>query len=118
MTFINVAPTLILVAALAGGASAADGSGDGEAAFRALYKELVETNTSHSVGSCTLAAERMSARLKAAGYTDQDIRLFAPDEFPQDGGLVAVLHGTRKAVISTGAAPPTTSLGPPSSPTC
>jgi acetylornithine deacetylase/succinyl-diaminopimelate desuccinylase-like protein len=93
MTLINVAPTLILAAALAGGASAADGSGDGEAAFRALYKELVETNTSHSVGSCTLAAERLSARLKAAGYTDEDVRLFAPDEFPKDGGLVAVLHG-------------------------
>ena len=90
---INVAPTLILAAALAGGASAAADSGDGEAAFRALYKELVETNTSHSVGSCTLAAQRMSARLKAAGYTDEDVRLFAPDEFPEDGGLVAVLHG-------------------------
>ena len=31
--------------------------------FRALYKELVETNTSLSRGSCTLAAERMGARL-------------------------------------------------------
>ena len=93
MTFMHALLTLIPAAALAGGANAADRSGDGEPAFRALYKELVETNTSHSVGSCTLAAERMSARLKAAGYTDQDIRLFAPDEFPKDGGLVAVLHG-------------------------
>ena len=32
--------------------------------FRELYKELVETNTTFSVGSCTLAAERMAARLK------------------------------------------------------
>jgi acetylornithine deacetylase/succinyl-diaminopimelate desuccinylase-like protein len=94
MALVDVAPALMLAAALAGGANAADGSGDGEPAFRALYKELIETNTSHSVGSCTLAAERMSARLKAAGYTDEDVRLFAPDEFPKDGGLVAVLHGT------------------------
>ncbi len=71
-----------------------DTSGDGEPAFRALYKELVETNTAHSVGSCTLAAQRMGARLKAAGYTDADIHLFAPDDFPKDGGIVAVLHGT------------------------
>ena len=28
----------------------------GEPEFRALYKELVETNTSLSVGSCTAAA--------------------------------------------------------------
>ena len=36
-------------------------------AFREIYKELVETNTTLSSGSCTLAAERMAARLKAAG---------------------------------------------------
>ena len=36
--------------------------------FRALYKELVETNTALSNGSCTLAAERMAARLKSAGH--------------------------------------------------
>jgi len=33
----------------------------GEQRFRELYKELVETNTSLSVGSCTLAADRMAA---------------------------------------------------------
>lgn len=30
----------------------------GEAAFRDLYRELVETNTTLSVGSCTAAAEK------------------------------------------------------------
>ena len=35
--------------------------------FLTLYKELVETNTTLSSGSCTLAAERMAAHLKAAG---------------------------------------------------
>ena len=40
----------------------------GEQRYRELYKELVETNTSLSAGSCTLAAERMAARLKAAGF--------------------------------------------------
>jgi acetylornithine deacetylase/succinyl-diaminopimelate desuccinylase-like protein len=65
-----------------------------QAAFRGLYKELVETNTSLSVGSCTLAAERMAARLKAAGYKDSDIRLFGVPDHPKEGGLVAVLPGT------------------------
>ena len=37
-----------------------------KAAFRALYKELVETNTTLSSGSCTLAAERMATPALAA----------------------------------------------------
>ena len=40
----------------------------GEAEFKALYKELIETNTTLSVGSCTKAAEQIKARLQAAGY--------------------------------------------------
>ena len=62
--------------------------------FRGLFKELVETNTAASNGSCTLAAERMAARLKAAGFPDSDLTLFADPQFPKDGGLVAVLHGS------------------------
>lgn len=66
-------------------------------AFRELYKELVETNTTLSSGSCTLAAERMAARLKAAGFTDSQLTLFAIPEHPREGGLVAVFPGTSKA---------------------
>ncbi|WP_293455117.1 M20/M25/M40 family metallo-hydrolase [Phenylobacterium sp.] len=65
-----------------------------QAAFRAIYKELVETNTSLSVGSCTEAAHKMGARLKAAGFADDDITYFAVPEHPKDGGLVAVLKGS------------------------
>ncbi len=62
--------------------------------FHELYKELVETNTTLSVGSCTLAAEKMAARLKAAGYTDSDITMFAAPDHPKEGGLVAILKGS------------------------
>ena len=65
-------------------------------AFLALYKELVETNTSLSAGSCTLAAERMAAHLKAAGFADKDITMFSVPEHPKEGGLVAILVGTSK----------------------
>jgi acetylornithine deacetylase/succinyl-diaminopimelate desuccinylase-like protein len=64
-----------------------------EVAFRALYKELVETNTTLSSGSCTLASERMAARLKAAGFQDSELTLFTAPGLPLDGGLVAVLPG-------------------------
>jgi acetylornithine deacetylase/succinyl-diaminopimelate desuccinylase-like protein len=63
-------------------------------AFRDLYRELIETNTSHSIGSCTAAAEKMAVRLRAAGYPDSDLHPFAVAEHPKDGGLVAVLPGT------------------------
>ncbi|WCM29567.1 M20/M25/M40 family metallo-hydrolase [Sphingomonas sp. QA11] len=63
-------------------------------AFRDLYRELVETDTSVSTGSCTAAAEKLAARLKAAGYTDDQLTLFKADGFPLDGGLVAQLPGT------------------------
>ncbi len=66
--------------------------------YRALYKELVETNTTLSSGSCTLAAERMAARLKAAGMPDGQITLFADPAHPKEGGLVAVYPGTSKTL--------------------
>lgn len=69
-----------------------------QTAYRALFKELVETNTTLSSGSCTLAAERMAARLRAAGIPDQQITLFATPENPREGGLVAVFPGTSKTL--------------------
>jgi acetylornithine deacetylase/succinyl-diaminopimelate desuccinylase-like protein len=65
-----------------------------QVAFLALYKELVETNTTLSAGSCTLAAQRMAAHLKAAGYADKDVTLFSISDHPKEGGLVAILPGT------------------------
>jgi acetylornithine deacetylase/succinyl-diaminopimelate desuccinylase-like protein len=65
-----------------------------QAAFRALYKELVETNTTASVGSCTLAAEKLIARLKAAGFPDSGLIPFSTPEWPKSGGLVVVYPGT------------------------
>ncbi len=37
-----------------------------QVAFRARYKELVETNTTMSAGSCTLLAQRIAAHLNGA----------------------------------------------------
>ena len=36
----------------------------------------------------------MGARLKAAGYRDEDIVYITPPDHPREGGMVAVLHGT------------------------
>lgn len=66
-------------------------------AFRALYKELVETNTTASEGSCTLAAQRMAARLTAAGYAGSDVEVVIPEDQPRFGSLIATLHGSDAA---------------------
>ena len=80
--------TLLCTSLHAGAQTAA-----GEANFRELYKELIETNTALSNGNCTLAAERMAARLKAAGFADSDLRPFAAPDHPKEGGLVAIYPG-------------------------
>src|SRR3954471_15928579 len=65
-----------------------------ETAFRNLYKQLVEINTTLSVGSCTQAAEAMRAHLVAAGMPKADTQISFPADRPKDGALIAVLHGT------------------------
>jgi acetylornithine deacetylase/succinyl-diaminopimelate desuccinylase-like protein len=76
------------------GKPAAGSPAAGEAEFRGLYKELIEINTTLSVGSCTKAAEAMKARLVKAGYPESDLHLLAPASRPQDGNLIADLPGS------------------------
>ena len=64
-----------------------------QVAFLGLYKELIETNTTLSSGSCTEAAGRMAARLKTAGFPDEDVIPFVDPAHPKEGGLVAILPG-------------------------
>src|SRR3546814_15163664 len=66
--------------------------------FFGLYKELIETNTAVSNGSCTEAAGKMAARLKAAGFKDDQLTAFFTSDHSRDGGLVAVYPGTDKRV--------------------
>ena len=90
------APTaLLLLAAVP--AVAADALRPDQVAYRELLRELVETNTTLSSGSCTEAAEKMAARLHKAGMPDSDLHLFALPEHPKEGGLVAVLPGSDPA---------------------
>ena len=69
-----------------------------KAELRAIFKEMVETDTSITTGSCTLAAERVAARMKAAGFKDDQLTLFADPAHPKEGGLVAVLPGSSKTL--------------------
>ncbi|HWS71083.1 MAG TPA: peptidase M20, partial [Thermoanaerobaculia bacterium] len=60
--------------------------------IRDIYKQLVEINTTDSIGNTTTAAEAMAARLKAAGFPERDLQVLGPN--PRKGNLVARLHGS------------------------
>jgi acetylornithine deacetylase/succinyl-diaminopimelate desuccinylase-like protein len=87
-----------LAAAMNGGAMAQEAPmaqlRPDQVAFRAIYKELVETNTTLSSGSCTVAAQRMGAHLRAAGFAGKDLTFFSVPDHPKEGGLVALLPGS------------------------
>jgi len=57
-----------------------------------IYKQLIEINTTDSVGSTTVAAEAMAQRLRDAGYPASDVQVMGPN--PRKGNLVARLRGT------------------------
>ncbi|WP_408589994.1 M20/M25/M40 family metallo-hydrolase [Novosphingobium sp.] len=69
-----------------------------QAAFRDLYRELVETDTSITTGSCTALADKVEVRLRKAGFGDGDITRFAVAGHEKEGGLVVVLPGTSKTL--------------------
>src|SRR5258706_4258900 len=75
-----------------------------QAQLREIYRELVEINTTDSAGSCTAAAEAMSARLKAGGLPAQEMQIIVPPGGPKKGNLVARYRGTgaKKPVMLLG----------------
>jgi len=62
---------------------------------RDIFKQLIEIDTTDSVGDNTRAAEAMAARFRDAGYPESDIRLLTPA--PRKGNLVVRLHGSGAA---------------------
>jgi acetylornithine deacetylase/succinyl-diaminopimelate desuccinylase-like protein len=57
-----------------------------------IFKQLIEINTTDSVGSTTLAAKAMEQRLLDAGFPAADVQVLGPND--RKGNLVARLHGT------------------------
>jgi len=64
-----------------------------------IYKELIEIDTTTATGDTKAAVEAMAARLKAAGFPDDDVHAFSPA--PRKGNLVARLRGSgaRKPIL-------------------
>ncbi len=66
--------------------------------FRALYQDMVETDTSITTGSCTVLAEKIEAHMLKNGFAASEITRFAVPDHPKEGGLVAILPGTSKSL--------------------
>ena len=80
-------PLIALLAVLPLGAQESPGP-----LAREIFRQLIEINTTDSVGDNTRAAEAMAARFREAGYPAGDIHVDGPA--PRKGNLVARLRGT------------------------
>jgi acetylornithine deacetylase/succinyl-diaminopimelate desuccinylase-like protein len=59
-----------------------------------MFKQLIEINTTDSVGSVTAAAEAMAQRFRDAGFPESDIHVLGPNDRKKN--LVVRLHGSGK----------------------
>ena len=90
---------LLLFAALASGAALDDAV---RQLSRDIFKELIEINTTDSVGNTTTAANAMAKRLTDAGFPAADVQVLGPND--HKGNMVARLRGTgiKKPVLIIG----------------
>ncbi len=93
MRFSRLCLTAFLASLALGAPAQAQRSGHpDEALFRAIYKELVEINTTESSGDTLAAARAMGDRFLASGFPAGDVAVLSSG--PRKGNLVARLRGT------------------------
>ena len=81
--------TLFLISSLAFAAPLDDAT---RKLARDVFQQLIEINTTDSVGSTTVAAEAMAKRLRDAGFAPGDVQVLGPND--RKGNMVARIHGT------------------------
>jgi acetylornithine deacetylase/succinyl-diaminopimelate desuccinylase-like protein len=59
-----------------------------------IFKQLIEINTTDSVGNVTTAAEAMARRFRDAGFPESDVQILGPNDRKKN--LVVRLHGSGK----------------------
>jgi len=70
--------------------------------LRDIYRELIEINTTDSVGDTTKAAEAMAVRFRAAGFSEADVRVLNNPGNNRKGNLVVRFrspNATRKPLL-------------------
>jgi acetylornithine deacetylase/succinyl-diaminopimelate desuccinylase-like protein len=69
---------------------------------RAIFKELIEINTTDSVGNVTTASEAMAKRLLAAGFPEKDLMIAGPNDRKKNMVLRYQGSGPRKPILFIG----------------
>src|SRR5689334_3541596 len=59
---------------------------------RDVYKELIETDTTHSTGDTTKAAELLARRFRGAGFPEPEVQVIGPAS--RNKNLMVRYHGT------------------------
>jgi acetylornithine deacetylase/succinyl-diaminopimelate desuccinylase-like protein len=86
---------LILLGSALASHAAAPSTSDTQSAARDILRELIDTRSTHDVGT-TDVAKKVQARLLAAGFAPADAQLLIPADQPKAGDVVARLHGRGK----------------------
>jgi acetylornithine deacetylase/succinyl-diaminopimelate desuccinylase-like protein len=61
-----------------------------------IFQQLIEINSTDSVGNVTTASEAMAQRFRDAGFADADLQILGPNDKDRKKNLVVRLHGTGK----------------------
>ncbi len=96
LRILGMLASALLGALLSAAAAAADSAAD-EASNKLaheIFKQLIEINTSDSVGNVTTAAEAMAKRFRDGGFAAEDVVVLGPTDKKKN--VVVRLHGTGK----------------------
>ena len=83
---------VLIFVLLASPNSPAQLNNNGKQLSRDIFQQLIDINTTESVGSMTAAAEAMAKRLRDAGFPAADVVVLGPDS--RHGNMVARYRGT------------------------
>jgi acetylornithine deacetylase/succinyl-diaminopimelate desuccinylase-like protein len=99
---VGLTSAALLCAAAAHAQTPSPGAESRNALARGIFQELIEINTTDSVGNITTAAQAMGKRLLDAGYLAADVAVLGPNERKKN--LVVRLRGTgkRKPILLIG----------------
>jgi acetylornithine deacetylase/succinyl-diaminopimelate desuccinylase-like protein len=92
-----IAPAAALTSVVFYASSAAADVDPGREAFRAIYEEMVEIDSSPTTGSCTKLVQAAQTRLQAASYAGDEVQLVIPEGKPDDGNIVARIRAKNPA---------------------
>jgi acetylornithine deacetylase/succinyl-diaminopimelate desuccinylase-like protein len=99
---VGLTSAALLCAATAQAQTPSPGAESPNALARGIFQELIEINTTDSVGNVTTAAQAMGKRLLDAGYPAADLAVLGPNDRKKN--LVVRLRGTgkRKPILLIG----------------